>query len=106
MAIKIGILGATGQGGQQFIALLATHPWFRTTWLGASERSAGKAYRDATAWRLPSPLPDEIAALGVDAATPGRAPKLVFSGLDSSVAGGIEGGFAPAGPLVGRHPAN
>ena len=100
MAIEVGILGATGQVGQQFIALLATHPWFRTTWLGASERSAGKAYRDATAWRLPSPLPDEIAALGVDAATPGRAPKLVFSGLDSSVAGEIEGAFAQAGHIV------
>src|SRR6266853_3687255 len=100
MAIEVGILGATGQVGQQFIALLANHPWFRTTWLGASERSAGKAYRDATSWRLPSPLPDEIAALGVDAATPGRAPKLVFSGLDSSVAGEIEGAFAQAGHIV------
>jgi len=36
MTIEVGILGATGQVGQQFIALLANHPWFRTTWLGAS----------------------------------------------------------------------
>ena len=100
MPIEVGILGATGQVGQQFIALLADHPWFRTAWLGASERSAGKAYCDATAWRLPSPLPDEVAALGVDAATPGRAPQLVFSGLDSSVAGEIEGAFAQAGHIV------
>ena len=42
MAIEVGILGATGQVGQQFIALLANHPWFKTRWLGASERSAGK----------------------------------------------------------------
>ena len=100
MAIEVGILGATGQVGQQFIALLADHPWFKTTWLGASERSAGKAYRDATSWRLPSPLPDEVATLGVDAAAPGRAPQLVFSGLDSSVAGEIEGAFAQAGHII------
>src|SRR4029450_7041780 len=96
-SIDVGILGATGMVGQQFIALLAKHPWFRVAWLGASERSAGKAYRDAAAWRLPSPLPDEVARMSVDAATPGRAPKLVFSGLDSSVAGEIEGAFAQSG---------
>jgi aspartate-semialdehyde dehydrogenase len=100
MTIEVGILGATGQVGQQFVALLADHPWFRVAWLGASERSAGKAYRDATAWRLPAPLPDDVAALEVDAAAPGRAPALVFSGLDSSVAGEIEGAFAAAGHIV------
>jgi aspartate-semialdehyde dehydrogenase len=100
MTIEVGILGATGAVGQQFIALLAKHPWFKVTWLGASQRSEGKAYRDATAWRLATPLPDEIARLQVDAATPGRAPKLVFSGLDSSVAGEIEGAFAEAGHII------
>jgi aspartate-semialdehyde dehydrogenase len=100
MAIEVGILGATGMVGQQFIALLANHPWFKVAWLGASERSAGKAYRDAAAWRLPTPLPDEVARMGVDAASPGRAPALVFSGLDSSVAGEIEGAFAQAGHVI------
>ncbi len=100
MTIEVGILGATGMVGQQFIALLATHPWFKVTWLGASERSAGKAYRDACAWRLPSPLPDAAAHLQVQNAAPGGAPKLVFSGLDSSVAGEIEGAFAQAGHVI------
>jgi len=100
MAIDVGILGATGMVGQQFIALLANHPWFKVTWLGASERSAGKAYKDAAAWRLPSALSDTMAKMGVDAATPGRAPKLVFSGLDSSVAGEIEKAFAEAGHVI------
>jgi aspartate-semialdehyde dehydrogenase len=98
--IEVGILGATGMVGQQFIALLARHPWFKVTWLGASHRSEGKAYRDAAAWRLSAPLDERVAALGVDAATPGRAPKLVFSGLDSSVAGEIEGAFAEAGHFI------
>jgi aspartate-semialdehyde dehydrogenase len=38
--------------------------------------------------------------MAVDAATPGRAPKLVFSGLDSLVAGEIEGAFAQAGHII------
>ncbi|HEY2904818.1 MAG TPA: aspartate-semialdehyde dehydrogenase [Vicinamibacterales bacterium] len=98
--IPVGILGATGMVGQQFIALLANHPWFRIEWLGASQRSEGKAYRDACAWRLPVPLREDVARMNVDAATPGRAPTLVFSGLDSSVAGEIEGAFARAGHVI------
>ena len=99
--IDVGILGATGMVGQQFIALLARHPWFRVAWLGASERSAGKRYRDAAAWRLSAVLPDDVANLDVQAATPSAsAPQLVFSGLDSSVAGEIEGAFAQAGHTI------
>jgi aspartate-semialdehyde dehydrogenase len=98
--IPVGVLGATGMVGQQFIALLANHPWFRVAWLGASQRSEGKPYRDAAAWRLPAPPADGVADLTVDAATPGRAPQLVFSGLDSSVAGEIEAAFAQAGHIV------
>jgi aspartate-semialdehyde dehydrogenase len=99
-SVSVGILGATGMVGQQFIALLANHPWFRVDWLGASQRSEGKAFRDAAAWRLPNYLPDELARKTVEAAAPGSAPRLVFSGLDSSVAGEIEGAFAQAGHIV------
>ena len=98
--VPVGILGATGMVGQQFIALLADHPWFKVEWLGASQRSEGKAFRDAAAWRLRDPLPDDVATKTVEAATPGNAPKLVFSGLDASVAGEIEGAFAEAGHIV------
>ncbi|MDR1990813.1 MAG: aspartate-semialdehyde dehydrogenase [Acidobacteriaceae bacterium] len=99
-SIPVGILGATGMVGQQFIALLAQHPWFKVEWLGASQRSEGKAFRDAAAWRLPNALPDDVAKKIVNSATPGNAPKLVFSGLDSSVAGEIEAAFAAAGHIV------
>jgi len=98
--IDVGILGATGMVGQQFIALLASHPWFKVEWLGASQRSEGKAFRDAAAWRLSSRLPDDVANRRVEAAVPGGAPKLVFSGLDSSVAGEIETAFADAGHMI------
>ncbi len=98
--IEAGVLGATGTVGQEFITRLADHPWFEVAWIGASERSAGKAYRDATPWRLPAPRPDRIADMTVERVTPGRAPKLLFSGLDASVAGEAEAEFARAGHVV------
>ncbi len=98
--IEVGILGATGMVGQEFVAQLADHPWFTVSWIAASERSVGKRYRDATSWRLPALRPDRVADMIVDTATPGRAPRLVFSGLDASVAGEVEAAFAQNGHLV------
>lgn len=99
--IPVGILGATGTVGQEFIAGLADHPWFEVTWIGASERSAGKSYADATAWRLPAQRPEIIAGMTVQRCEPdGDVPNLVFSGLDSSVAGEVERTFAEAGHTV------
>ncbi len=98
--IEVGILGATGVVGQQFVARLARHPWFRLTWLAASERSEGKAYRSVAPWRLATPMPAESADRVVEPCLPGRGPKVVFSGLDAAVAGDIEAAFAAAGHIV------
>ena len=98
--IDVGVLGATGMVGQQFVLQLANHPWFRLAWLGASERSAGQRYGDAAPWRLPTPPSREIADMRVEAAQPGNAPELVFSAMDASVAGAIEQAFAKAGHVV------
>src|SRR3954464_597967 len=89
--IDVGVLGATGMVGQQFIAQLADHPWFRLTWVGASERSAGQAYRSAAPWRLPVSIPAAVADLVVQEARPGAGhpPELLFSAMDASVAGEI-----------------
>jgi aspartate-semialdehyde dehydrogenase len=97
--IEVGILGATGVVGQQFVAQLATHPWFRVTWLAASERSEGRRYGDMP-WRLPVPMPDHAGDLVVETAEPGRGPKLVFSALDATAANALEPAFAEAGHLV------
>jgi len=101
--IEVGILGATGMVGQQFMLQLDGHPWFDVTWLGASQRSEGRRYADAAPWRLATPMPAMVRDLMVEAAEPGRgsgAPRLVFSALDSSVAGDIEAAFAAAGHIV------
>ena len=87
--------------GQQFVRLLAGHPWFKPTWLAASERSEGKAYGDAATWRLATPLPDDVRRhAGCTACTPGNGPQLVFSALDATVAGDLEPAFAAAGHIV------
>lgn len=98
--IEVGVLGATGVVGQQFVSRLARHPWFQVTWLAASERSEGRKYSEAAPWRLAAPLPDALGAMRVDACVPGRGPKVVFSALDASVAGEVESAFAAAGHLV------
>ncbi len=99
-AIEVGVLGATGVVGQQFVSRLAQHPWFRCTWLAASERSEGKPYKSVAPWRLSAPIPGISADRIVEACVPGRGPKVVFSGLDASVAGDIERAFAAAGHIV------
>jgi aspartate-semialdehyde dehydrogenase len=99
-AIEVGVLGATGVVGQQFVSRLANHPWFRCTWLAASERSEGKPYKTVAPWKLTTPIPGSSADRIVEACVPGKGPKVVFSGLDASVAGDIEGAFAAAGHIV------
>jgi aspartate-semialdehyde dehydrogenase len=98
--IDVGILGATGTVGQQFIRLLADHPWFRASWLAASERSEGKRYLEAATWRLGGSAPRDAAEATVQACTPGRGPRLVFSALDAGAATDIEAAFARAGHIV------
>ncbi len=98
--IEIGILGATGMVGQQFVKFLQNHPWFEITWLGASDRSAGKTYREATSWRLDGAMPDNVQNIKVEDCKPGNAPRLVFSSMDAAVATEIEQAFAQAGHVI------
>src|SRR5438105_12251574 len=84
--IPVAILGATGSVGQRFIQLLADHPWFRVHELVASDRSAGKSYANAADWRLDSLIPEDVAGLTVKNLGGALESRLLFSGLDSSVA--------------------
>ena len=98
--IEVGVLGATGMVGQQFVSRLDGHPWFRVTWLGASERSEGKAYAEAAPWRLAAPMPDAVKDLGVEACRPGHGPRILFSALDAAAADRLEAEFAAAGHVI------
>jgi aspartate-semialdehyde dehydrogenase len=98
--IPIGILGATGIVGQRFIQLLERHPWFEVAWLAASDRSEGKIYSEAARWRLKTPIPTNVAAMRVSAASPEGAPKIIFAALDAAIAAEMEPPFAEAGCAV------
>lgn len=89
-AKRCGVLGATGSVGQRFILLLAQHPHFKLTAVGASPRSAGKKYRDAVKWKQSTRMSDALGNLVVKECTPEAFEgevDIVFSGLDSDVAG-------------------
>jgi aspartate-semialdehyde dehydrogenase len=98
--IPVGILGATGAVGQRFIQLLEGHPWFEVAEVAASDRSAGKSYKEACAWRLAGAPPEAVARLTVLATDAPFRSRLLFSGLDSSVAGEVETALAAKGHAV------
>jgi aspartate-semialdehyde dehydrogenase len=97
----VAVLGATGAVGQSFVKLLHGHPWFDLVCVAASERSAGKPYIEAAKWLSTEAMPDSIANMTVAPCDPNKVDaELVFSALDSSVAGEAEAAFAKAGRFV------
>ncbi|MDR1689209.1 MAG: aspartate-semialdehyde dehydrogenase [Clostridiales bacterium] len=57
---KVGVIGATGYVGQQFINLLDNHPWFDLVSVAASNSSAGKSFEEAVSgrWKLGGQIPE------------------------------------------------
>ena len=101
--IPVGVVGATGLAGQQFLASLASHPMLEVKKLAASSRSAGKklsaALRDdkgASRWLCSEPLAPEFADIIVEdsAAMTSDGIKLVFSAVEADVARELEPRFA------------
>jgi aspartate-semialdehyde dehydrogenase len=108
---KVAILGATGAVGQRFIQLLQGHPWFQIEVLAASERSAGKKYKDACTWTMESDLPREIAEMPVVHADVESVEKagnidLAFSALPGDLAGPVEAEFAALYPVFSKASAH
>jgi aspartate-semialdehyde dehydrogenase len=97
---KVAVLGATGAVGQTFVRLLANHPWFELSEVAASERSAGKSYREATRL-LEGDMPRTVGEMTVASCDPAQIrSQIVFSALDSTVAGDAERSFAESGKVV------
>ncbi|KAI9675028.1 MAG: hypothetical protein M1817_001434 [Caeruleum heppii] len=99
---KCGVLGGTGSVGQRFILLLALHKSFTLHAIGASSRSAGKRYREAVRWKQALPMSRELGDLVVKECRPEEFQDcdVIFSGLDSDVAGAIEIAFLKANLAV------
>ena len=118
--IPVGILGATGMVGQNYIALLNNHPWFKVCYVAASPRSAGKKYAEAVAgrWQLIDTYAPHVGELVVqDANDVGQAVAahkrkrcaFVFSALEMGKAetAALEEAYAAAGiPVISNASAH
>jgi aspartate-semialdehyde dehydrogenase len=86
--MSVGVIGATGMVGQNYLRLLKDHPWFEVTHVAASPRSAGKPYAEAVTgrWVMDEDIPEAVADLVVgdagDVAEAKGKCELVFSAVD------------------------
>lgn len=108
---KVAVLGATGAVGQRFIQLLQGHPWFEIEVLAASERSAGKKFKDACNWVMETDMPKgigEMPVANVDVESVEKAGNvdLVFSSLPGDLAGPVESEFATKYPVFSKASAH
>ena len=112
--IPVGVLGATGMVGQNYLRLLQDHPWFEVVHAAASPQSAGKTYAEAVEgrWLMREAIPDAVAELPVNTVDDVRAAKencrLVFSAfnLDKKQVREIEEQYAAHLPVVSNHSAH
>ena len=106
--IKVGIIGATGMVGQNYLKLLSNHPWFEVGYLAASPSSAGKKYCDAVTgrWHMRENIPEEFRNIVVeDASIVEKAIgkcNLVFSAveMDKQAVATLEAEYASKGFAV------
>lgn len=106
---KAAVIGATGVAGQQFLASLATHPYFKVTALAASSRSAGKRFKEAITaengavqWFCTEPLTAELGEMEVQDASAfdARDVNLVFAAVESDAAKQLEPRYAQWKPVI------
>ncbi|MBS1248727.1 MAG: Aspartate-semialdehyde dehydrogenase [Chloroflexi bacterium] len=113
--LTVGVLGATGMVGQNYIRLLQDHPWFLVSHVAASPRSVDKTYAKAVngRWRMNDPYSEDVGNLIVhDAADVTMAKEkcdFVFSalGMEKSTVRTFEERYAAAGlPLISNNSAH
>lgn len=102
--ILVGVAGATGVVGQRFLSLLSSHPLFKVVCVTASEKNTHLPYHKACQWRLNTPPPQYVESLTLLPTTVDSFLStnciLVFSALDSSIAGQFEVDLAKSGIAV------
>jgi aspartate-semialdehyde dehydrogenase len=107
--MRCAVVGATGVAGQQFLAALEAHPDIELVRLAASERSAGKTYREALTspsgqlgWVIDGALPERFADMRVESGDTMDVDglDLVFSAVESDAARALEARFAAKLPVI------
>lgn len=90
--VPVGILGATGMVGQQYLQRLANHPWFDVCFLASSDLSAGKRYGEAVEgrWHMNSSIPEHYLNLPVhrmdEIQVARKSCRFVFSAVSNDAA--------------------
>ncbi len=92
--IKVAIMGGTGLVGQQFVRMLADHPYFQVSLITASDNSAGKRYCDAVNWIVSEEIPYELKDIIISKTEinsfMNKDVRIVFSALPAAIAKDIE----------------
>ncbi|MDP8023079.1 MAG: aspartate-semialdehyde dehydrogenase [Nitrososphaeria archaeon] len=90
--LEVGILGATGMVGAEYVRMLADHPWFKVKYV-VGKKSAGKKFKEAKAgeWVTSYEPPKEIAEMMVQEADPEhQSADMFFSCLPTDAARELE----------------
>lgn len=113
--LHVGVIGATGMVGQNYVRLLNNHPWFEVVYVAASARSAGKTYKEAVTgrWLMDAEIPAQVANIVVEDASNVAAAKaacdFIFSAveMDKQAVKNLEDQYASAGvPVVSNNSAH
>ncbi len=110
MKKRVAIVGVTGIVGQEFVHALNEHPWFEVTQIAASERNAGKTYKQAVssdpsgiiAWDGSGQIPKYVADMVIRTTDELDTSEidLVFSAVESEAARDIETKLAADVPVI------
>lgn len=105
--IPVGILGATGMVGQQYLQLLVEHPWFEVCFLASSELSAGKIYKEAISgrWHMNKSIPERFLNFPVhcidEIEMAKKSCSFIFSAISNDAAKIYEERYAESGlPVI------
>ncbi len=98
--LRVGVLGATGAAGLEFVRALEGHPWFETTALFASSRSAGKPFAAACTLDVSGISPRVLEMTVQDLQEVSESLDLACSALPSELAKEHEARYAEHTPVV------
>jgi aspartate-semialdehyde dehydrogenase len=108
--LRAAVVGATGIVGQQFIVALDKHPWIKIEALAASEKSAGKSYKQALTdpktgalrWYAEEAPVESVMDMPVQDASLMDTSKLdiVFSAIEADQAKILEPKFAATSAVI------
>ena len=109
--LRVGVLGATGMVGQNYVRLLEDHPWFKISYLAASSRSSGKTYAQAVSgrWLVEGEIPENAATIMVnsveDVEAAAKVCDFVFSAfnMEKDAVRKLEAQYAQLLPVVSNN---